>query len=241
MSVVVAPRRVSYSFGMITHDELLAELVRQLDDGRLRPKTVADALGLPSSRVAEMRRRARRIQQREMPIVAALLGLTGDTISGETRIARTVKIPHLGRVAQGIWLEETSFDPEHRQFVDYDMAPGDPSADHLFSVTPEGKSMNLAFPAGMKLICRRVPFGNGTFRSGDFVIVERTAHDLREMTCKQVEVDESGTYWLRSLSDQPQFQEPWRIGAPDSNHHDDMEIRIIGKVIRGVLDFEGMI
>lgn len=224
---------------MLTHDEILAEMIRQLESGAVRPVMISAALGIPSSRVAEMRRGARRIQQREMPILAALLNMSDDGSASAAPVLQTVKIPHLGKVSQGLWLEESSIDPEVRDFVSYDMEPGDAGPADLFSVTPEGKSMNLAFPPGIKLICRRVPFGNGDFRSGDYVIVERANHDLREMTCKQVEIDGQGVYWLRSCSDQPQFQQPWRIGAPDVDAHDDMEIRVIGKVIRGVLDFEG--
>ena len=58
---------------VLSHDELLDKLIARLDAGDLRPKQVASALGVPSPRVAELRKRKRRIQPHEMSIVAALL------------------------------------------------------------------------------------------------------------------------------------------------------------------------
>ena len=98
--------------------------------------------------------------------------------------------------------------------------------------------MNLVFPPGIRLICRRVPYGLQELRAGDLVVVERTSHELRELTCKRLVIDEDGVYWLKAESDHPQFQNPWRIGKPDEDHHADVEVTVIGKVIRGVIDYE---
>jgi len=59
---------------MLDHRELRDEMIRQLDEGSLKPKDIAQALGIPSSRVAEMRRRDRRVQQDEIAPLATLLG-----------------------------------------------------------------------------------------------------------------------------------------------------------------------
>jgi len=76
---VVAPQIAAiYHPGMLTHDQLLAELIRKLDGGEIRSKQVSDALGLPSSRISEIRKGRRRIQPNEMSIVAGLLGLDDD-------------------------------------------------------------------------------------------------------------------------------------------------------------------
>lgn len=222
---------------MLEHDDILAEMIRQIDAGDVRQVDVAKKLSIAPARVSEMRKGTRRIQPAEMPILAKMLGLGGHQLDTEIRpVARTAQIRHLGKVAQGLWLEQTISDEDH--FVSYDMRAGDPSETDLFAVTPEGASMNLKFPAGLELICRRVPFGNGYFKPGDYVIVERQRHDVRELTCKRVEIDDLGNYWLHSESDQPRFQEPWLIGKPDNGLFVDTEIAIIGKVIRGVIDFE---
>jgi phage repressor protein C with HTH and peptisase S24 domain len=60
---------------MLSHHEIREEMIRQLDAEIIRPKEVADALGIPSSRVAEMRNRTRRVQHGEMESLARLLGM----------------------------------------------------------------------------------------------------------------------------------------------------------------------
>ena len=98
--------------------------------------------------------------------------------------------------------------------------------------------MNLRFLPGTQLICRKVPFGSGKYRSGDYVIAQRTNHELVELTVKRLEVDSHGIYWLHSESTDDRYKEPWKIGRPDEGHHDDTETSILAKVIRAVQDFE---
>ncbi len=222
---------------MLDHDDILAELIRQLDEKLIKGRDVAARLGVAPARITEMRQGGRRIQPHEMPILARLLGLEGDSPLSQSRISRTIQIPHLGKVAQGVWLEQSFADPDNPDSVSYDVRPGDPGAEDLFAVTPEGLSMNLIFPPGIQLVCRRVPFGFGELRAGDLVVVERKAHDLHEMTCKRLAIDEDGVYWLKSDSDQPQFQSPWHVGKPDATMHIDTEITVIGKVVRGIIDY----
>lgn len=223
---------------MLTHDEIREELIRQLDDGRWSAKDVAARLNIAPARVSEMRKRTRKVQQREMPILADLLGMQAAGQSLTQPVTKTVKIPHLGKVAQGVWLEQTFMHPDEPEFADYDTEAEVSGVGDLFSVTPEGASMNLVFRKNSKLICRTVPFGAGTYRSGDYVVAQRTAHDLYEMTVKRVEIDQNGDYWLHSESDNPQFKDPWRIGQPDSDHHEDTEITILGKVVREIISYE---
>ena len=156
----------------------------------------------------------------------------------KTVIDREKVVPHLGEVAQGIWLERSFAGPERAEYVPYDRRAGDPAAIVLFSVTPKGKSMNLRFrDPGVRLICHRTPFAVMAYQSGDLVIVERQAHDLCEMTCKRVDIDGEGVFWLRSESDDPAFSEPWRIGAAGDGSDQDVNIQIIAKVLRGEIDY----
>lgn len=81
MFVIDRSLRISQCRPMITHDEILAELVRQLDAGQIRPKNVAEHLGIARPRVSEMRKQERRIQPNEMPKLARLLGMKwGDDV-----------------------------------------------------------------------------------------------------------------------------------------------------------------
>lgn len=64
---------------MLTHDELRAELLRQIEGRTLSQVDVARALGIPAPRVAEIKKGTRRIQPNEMAVVAKLLGLSTAT------------------------------------------------------------------------------------------------------------------------------------------------------------------
>lgn len=223
---------------MLSHDEILAELVRQIDGHQIKQVDVARHLCIAPARVAEMKKGERRIQPHEMKPLAQFLGMLPRNDPAHP-VQQTRMVRHLGRVAQGVWLEQSFSDPNEADLVPYDRLAGDPDSEDLFSVTPEGLSMNLIFPPGVKLICQRVPFGVADARNGDLVIVERTNHDLRELTCKRLMIASDGSYFLKSESDQSQYQDAWPIGRPDDNHHNDNEIRIIGKVLRGIIDFTG--
>lgn len=234
-NVIAADFLQSQGLGMLTHDEIRAELIRQIDAGKVKQAAVARKLCIAPARVAEIRNGTRRIQPDEMPELAVMLGLVREPTPGATPIESVSNIPNWGKVAQGVWMEQSTV---QEGGVAYDRTRWDAPATDLFAVTPEGRSMNLRFLPGTQLICRKIPFGSGAYASGDYVIAERTAHDLHEMTCKRLSVDDDGVHWLHSESDDPQFSEPWRIGKPDTDHHDDMEIRILGKVVRAVQDFE---
>lgn len=229
----------AHGWGMLTPEEIRAELIRQIDAGDIGQAAVARFLGIAPARVAEIRNGKRRIQPNELAPLAELLKLAEPSPIGGAALGKPDMIPNLGKVAQGVWLEQTP-DSETLAPVPYDRFRGDPSPANLFAVTPEGNSMNLRFPAGSRLICRRVAFGGGQVRSGHYVIVSRTAHDLRELTCKRLEIDGEGNYWLHSESDDPRFKEPWFVGKPDNGHFSDMEIVIEGRVIRAVQDLENL-
>lgn len=240
-SVIYGSLRLPQLTGMLTHDQIRDELLRQLEAKKITGAEVARKLGIAPARVTEIKKDERRIQQDEMPILAEMLGLSDTSAPPVQPIVSLNEVPFLGGVAQGTWLEQSMIveDQSERKTIAYDRMAGDPSAEDLFAVKPKGTSMNLAFPDPRTiLICRRIPFANGDFKPGDYVIAERTAHDLMEYTCKRVEMDDDGFYWLHSESDDPRWQEPWRIGKPDEDFHSDQQVSVIGKVVRIVIDFE---
>lgn len=239
ISVIDSAMRFSHNAAMLSANEIREELIRQLDRGTVQAIDVARKLGVAAARVTEMKKRTRRVQQDEMQILAELLGMVQGGNNESRRIIETHKIKNLGKVAQGVWLEESYTAPDEHEFVEYDRMHGDPGIEDLFAVTPEGQSMNLEFLPGTKLICRYTVFDNGNLMDDDRVIVERANHDLRELTCKILKFDAEGNAWLHSNSDQPQFQDPWFMGKPDQELHVDTEIRIIGRVIRAVRSYRG--
>lgn len=236
--VIDTPPLWTQGFFMLEHDEIRDELIARIADKSVKQADVARKLGIAPARVAEIRKGERRIQPHEMPNLARFLGLLNDSDGEQSKIKSVSLIRNLGKVAQGVWLQESESDEDVYSTVAYDRMEGDPSPVDLFAVTPEGTSMNKRFMPGTQLICRKVPFGVTDLKSGDYVVVARTKHELRELTCKRLEVLADGTYTLQSESNDKRFAEPWVIGKPDKNHHIDSEIGVIGKVIRAVQDFE---
>lgn len=78
MSVIDAPLRFPALRGMLSHDEIREELIRQLAAGEISAAHVAQALRIARPRVTEMKNRGRRVQPSEMEPLARLLGLTGE-------------------------------------------------------------------------------------------------------------------------------------------------------------------
>lgn len=235
--VIDSPFFVPQASPMLTHDEIREELLRQIDAKKVTQADVARKLCVAPARIAEIKRGARKIQPDEMPKLAAYLGLLKDSSEYLTKIQSVSQIFNMGKVAQGVWLQESTDDTE-RKTVTYDRRLGDPSPQDLFAVTPEGNSMNLRFMPGTQLICRKIPFGLDDLRSGDYVVAARTRHDLRELTCKRLEISADGIYSLHSESTDERFAKPWVIGKPDVDNYDDREIQVIGRVIRAIQDFE---
>lgn len=242
-SVIDGALRFSQLADMLTPDVIREELIKALVSGRFKGTEVAEKLNVAPSRVTEMKNRDRQVQPQEMEALAEMLGLVpASTGARPHSLHSSNDIPFLGKVAQGVWIEETLAepDPECVPRVKYDRIAGDPSEADLFALEPEGTSMNLAFPLpNMMLICRRIPFGTGDLKSGDYLIVERTAHELRELTCKRVEIDADGSFSLHCESSDPKYKNVvWQIGMPDAGHHIDEEIAITAKVVRAIVNYD---
>src|SRR3546814_11739874 len=67
---------------MLTADDILDELIRQIDAKKVTQADVARHLGIPPPRVKEMHKRTRRVQQREMKSLANFLGMEGAVQTG---------------------------------------------------------------------------------------------------------------------------------------------------------------
>lgn len=77
MSVIDAALRFPQCAGMLTHEEIRAEMIRQLEAGEIKGARVAELLGIPPPRVAEMRKMKRRVQYSEMAPLATFLKMPG--------------------------------------------------------------------------------------------------------------------------------------------------------------------
>jgi hypothetical protein len=161
------------------------------------------------------------------------------TPGGPSRVIESPEIPWLGKAAAGVWLEQSVRDPDSMETVPYDRMAGDPGPDNLFAITPEGDSMDLKWPEPVKLIFRWAKFGFADVAPGNYVLVERENHDLYEMTCKRLEIDEeTGDFLLISESSNPKFRDPIRVPrSPEDGDHVDTGISILGKLVRAVQDY----
>lgn len=224
---------------MLSHDEILAEMIRQYEAGMISLADVARKLTIAPARVTEMKNGKRRIQPAEMPILAGILGMISPPKS-LTSVQEVKSIPVLGKVAAGVWMEQSYSEQDDLPTIEYDRLPGDGDFQDMFAVVPEGASMNRTIPANITLICRRVPFGSSAFKENDLVIVERENHNLREMTCKRLKFAENGDYLLCSESDRPEFSEPFVIKRSVDDEFVDNGISIIGVVLRGVMYFQNL-
>lgn len=216
--------------------------LRQEAEPRLTVRAMADALNVPASTYAAYedlkkfkkpvlpldlaKRIANVLAERgvERTRVLRLAGVTGELgqPAAETEILQVE-----GVVAAGVWREQTSWtEPRYSIEVGPNPIPGT----ERFAVRNEGESMNKTIPSGSDLECIRVSFGVIEPRPGDLVIVERNNHDLTEMTCKRLDIEDD-IWVLRCESYDPEFQYVIRLGKPDRNLFVDNEIRIIGIVI----------
>lgn len=168
--------------------------------------------------------------------VLQLAGLTGE-FSGYAAAMPTDEdnewLEVQGSVVAGVWREQSDWPPTERYLVRF--GPSRYTREQRFGVRMEGSSMNRTVPPGSDLECLWVKFSPIPPQPGDLVIVERHAHDLVELTCKRLAMEDD-EYLLLSESWEPEFQEPIRIGRPDEDLFTDEEVRVIGIVLSAKLN-----
>lgn len=160
--------------------------------------------------------------------VMRLAGLDSDYVEAEPAPTKETLIVSAS-VAAGVWREHVEWPPEERYPLEVGPSPV-PKAER-FAVRMEGYSMDRTIPPGSDLECLRVQFGAVEPQPGDLVIVERQVHDLTEMTCKRLDI-EDGEWVLRGESSKPEFETPIRLGRPDKGVFVDNEVRVVGIVIK---------
>ncbi|WP_267348095.1 S24 family peptidase [Sphingomonas sp. GM_Shp_2] len=161
--------------------------------------------------------------------VMELAGVVPRESAPEGRDIHEDRLEVIGSVAAGIWREQSHWRAEERYTI---VVPPSPIKGAVrFAVRVDGQSMDKVIPPGSELECIDVRASGLSPRPGDLVIVERTAHDLTEMTCKRL-VREDDRWLLRCESTSPEFQTDIEIGNPDADVHHDDHVRVIGIVVR---------
>jgi transcriptional regulator with XRE-family HTH domain len=114
----------------------------------------------------------------------------------------TGSIPLVGVVSAGQWGEALTLEIDEQEFVPVPVR----DAENAFAVRVEGRSMDLRYPPGTLLICKRFEdLGRGP-QCGERVIVQRRAGSLWEATCKKLVEDDDGVPWLVPESSDPRHQ-----------------------------------
>lgn len=162
MSVIDYALRTSQCRAMVTHDELLTELRRWITSGKVRQTEVAAELGIAPPRVNEMLSGRRRIQQREMPILAHFLGMNEGPDPSVRRIARIGMVPASS-------LREALADTSGSIEVPSNLPRG------IFALEVDGESMNKIAPLGCDVI---VDPNDKQLFSGDLYVLSNEAGEF---------------------------------------------------------------
>lgn len=138
MSVIYRDAAFLHGSPMVTHDEIMAELIRRLDEKSVTGKEIAELLGIPPARVTEMRRGTRKIQQNEMPILANHFGMVNDF--NPAMKLNVDWIPVIGLASAGKWEEAIDLPmfmvPQLKK----------PNTRQAFAVLVDGDSMDQILP-----------------------------------------------------------------------------------------------
>ncbi|TDW65374.1 SOS-response transcriptional repressor LexA [Novosphingobium sp. PhB55] len=154
--------RNSQCRAMVTHDEILAELRRWISSGKVLQKEVAAELGIAPARITEMLKGTRKVQQREMPILAHYFGMDEGPDPSVRKIAR------IGMVPAGS-LREALADTPNSVEVPANLPKG------VFALEVDGESMNKIAPLGCDVI---VDPNDKKLFSGDLYVVGNEAGEF---------------------------------------------------------------
>ncbi|WBO23970.1 S24 family peptidase [Sphingomonas abietis] len=208
MSVIDGALRFSQWSTVLTHDQILNEMIRQLAARLVMGKDVAALLNIAPARVTEMRKGERQIQPREMAPLAKLLGLA-DTEAGTEHLQTNAAIvpmegasleepdenlPVVGtglgaaREVDGEAIEQTMLNSG--DVIEYVARPAILKRKQVaYALYVQGSSMHPALPDGeMAVACKDMPL-----KAGDNVVVYlRTANPEMDdgMTARAVLVKE---------------------------------------------------
>lgn len=227
-------------------NEWLAKRLDELQPSGKSRSGLAAALGIPPSRISEIINGGRKVQAAEIkplasylewPEATVLAYVVGATPLRPVRRGSKAKgislrsVPVVGAVQAGQWAEALEWPPSDRYEV---IVPGDPAfaGFPVTAVEVRGPSMNRVYPEGTVLICvGAVYLADYAFNTGDRVVVHRRDRTgLLEATVKEYVLDDTSHAWLWPRSDDPNFQQPWRV--PDGDPDDDSEdLRITALVI----------
>lgn len=143
MFVIESALRFPQCAGMaiVTHDQIRSALLAALEKRCFTGKQIADFLGVGASRITEIKKGTRRIQQHEMDVLAEFLGL-GEAEQENADPSNVVMVPVIGIAAAGSWQEAVELPVYHIPRL---RVKGENQA---FAVEIYGDSMDRVMPHG---------------------------------------------------------------------------------------------
>lgn len=203
-------------------------------------KGLAEAMGINESQVSRMLKGTRNIKVDEIPKISSYLNVSLPVTVTADRLVREEisqrRIPILGEVAAGAWLEAPVMHPlsEPSEYVPF--VPADIAADPgLFALRVRGTSINNIAPDGSLLICVRYSHSGRDLDHNELVIVERQDPDgTFETTAKRVRRNNQGAIELWPDSNDQRHQAPLVLTREAIG--DDAEVRVIGRVKHVVIN-----
>lgn len=154
-------------------------------------------------------------------------GTTVSELMGETVALDSVDV--VGAVQAGVWSEALEW-PE----VDWYRAPVARdrryAAYRQYGLEVRGPSMNELYPHGSIVVCVKLLDIGRDPKPSERVIVQRHSHEGFEATIKELRIDDEKRFWLWPRSNDPNFQQPWRLPLNDEDR-DSEEISVVALVI----------
>lgn len=153
--------------------------------------------------------------------------------SQSNNISGIIRVRVRAAVQAGVWLEAM----EWVETEQYEISIPSPETygEKAFGLLVRGDSMNQEYTEGTILICVSIfdldNSGDG-IKNGDHVIVERHSRDgLREATCKELVIEESGKAWLWPRSTAPEHQQPIEVPWPNDHENASHDVVISAVVV----------
>lgn len=211
------------------------EWIRQVLDDKKSGKTrkgLAAALGIDPAQITRILDRSRVIKVPEVSKIADYLGVAPPVTESSLELVREEishrKVPILGEVAAGVWLEVSVFNQEvepseYLPYVPIDLQ-NDPG---VFALRVRGTSMNKIAPEGALLVCVLNRHSGKDLDPGQVIIAERRDPDgTFEVTAKRVR-RHAGKIELWPESTDPKYQTPMVL---DESLGEGVEVHVMGRV-----------
>lgn len=157
-------------------------------------------------------------------------------VPGETRVPVTpiTNVLFKGAVQAGVWKDALEWNQE-KWYEAPVMVEEAFRGLELFGLEVAGNSMNELYPPGSRVICVQYIHLGRNPRPGERVVCQRRSEMGYEATIKELRLDADGQWWLWPRSTDPNFQQPWKLPALDTeNDFDNEDITIVGLVIMGI-------